>query len=370
MRKVFLNNLPKRASYINWKNSIGYKIKFIYDDIEGEFEILDYKDSYVTISYNNKTYKTHSNKLKSSKIGGIVHDTVRENIGEFKFNIGDTLIKNNVNLTILDMKKVKSKNGEYNYKSYKYHCNNCGHEDWKIESSLINLTQCSCCSNRVVKKGINDIGTTRPDLIKYFKNKNDISKYSKGNMNEVELICPECGFVKMQKVANLSQYGFHCNLCSQSFSYPERFMGNLLNMLNIKFIPEYSPKWISPKRYDFYLPNKQIIIEMDGAWHYIDNNMNGQSKDDIQENDKYKDELAKSNNLKVIRIDSYNSEFNYIKNNILNSELNNVLNLKDVNWSELSNKLGNDKLITDLNNILKKYNINKKELINYIKNNL
>ena len=38
--------LPKKMNKgkecIDWKNSAGYKVHFIYDDIEGELEILNY----------------------------------------------------------------------------------------------------------------------------------------------------------------------------------------------------------------------------------------------------------------------------------------------------------------------------------------
>ena len=36
MRKIFLEELPRHGKYIDWKSSIGYKVKFIYDDIEGD----------------------------------------------------------------------------------------------------------------------------------------------------------------------------------------------------------------------------------------------------------------------------------------------------------------------------------------------
>ena len=40
MRKVFLDELPRggkcvNKNSINWKESIGYKVKFVYDNIEG-----------------------------------------------------------------------------------------------------------------------------------------------------------------------------------------------------------------------------------------------------------------------------------------------------------------------------------------------
>ena len=44
MKKIFLNNLPKRGNgnSIDWVNSIGYSIEFIYKDIEGIFIIKEY----------------------------------------------------------------------------------------------------------------------------------------------------------------------------------------------------------------------------------------------------------------------------------------------------------------------------------------
>ena len=60
MRKMFIENLPRRhgrnGKEIDWKNTIGYKVKFVYDDIEGEVEIIDYENLHVKFLYNNKTY--------------------------------------------------------------------------------------------------------------------------------------------------------------------------------------------------------------------------------------------------------------------------------------------------------------------------
>ena len=43
MKKVFLDELPRKYGFgankdkliVDWNNSIGYKVKFIYDDING-----------------------------------------------------------------------------------------------------------------------------------------------------------------------------------------------------------------------------------------------------------------------------------------------------------------------------------------------
>ena len=45
MNKVDLNNLTYYGNekiIVNWKDSIGEKIPFQYDDIKGELEIVDY----------------------------------------------------------------------------------------------------------------------------------------------------------------------------------------------------------------------------------------------------------------------------------------------------------------------------------------
>ena len=61
MRKVFLEDLPKDKygdDYrINWRKSLNYNVKFIFDDIEGEFKIVDYKTKgqYLYIQYLDHT---------------------------------------------------------------------------------------------------------------------------------------------------------------------------------------------------------------------------------------------------------------------------------------------------------------------------
>ena len=60
MRKVFLDNLPKKNKNINWKLSVGHKVKFIYEDIEGSLKIIKYiiknNHPYLEVEYNDKTY--------------------------------------------------------------------------------------------------------------------------------------------------------------------------------------------------------------------------------------------------------------------------------------------------------------------------
>ena len=74
IKKVFLENLPV------WKDSVGFVIKFIYNDIEGEVKIINHeyivkskrKRNFLTISYNNNEKVISADKLNEGKIGNIL----------------------------------------------------------------------------------------------------------------------------------------------------------------------------------------------------------------------------------------------------------------------------------------------------------
>lgn len=78
---------------------------------------------------------------------------------------------------------------------------------------LMRGNDCPVCSNRVVLYGINDVSTTRPDLVKYFKHKDEARKYTSGSTKYIDVICPECGYEDRVRVSNLSRFGFSCNGC-------------------------------------------------------------------------------------------------------------------------------------------------------------
>lgn len=63
---------------------------------------------------------------------------------------------------------------------------------------------CPVCSNKMVIPGINDIATLRPDLVKYFRNKEDTKKYVPQSGETVELECPDCHTVKKNKNTNIN----------------------------------------------------------------------------------------------------------------------------------------------------------------------
>lgn len=185
-------------------------------------------------------------------------------------------------------------------------------------------------------KGVNDLFTLRPDLVKYFIDTSYPERYTVGSRKYVKLKCPDCGYEKEMTVDTLSSRGFSCNICNdKGYSYPNRFAYSFLNQLPVEnHIKEYSPDWIKPKRYDNYFEyqGKKYILEMDGALHYKD--AYRATYDEVQENDRFKDMMAQKHGIEVIRIECLKSTPMYIRENILNSKLNKIFNLSDYDWDK------------------------------------
>ena len=255
----------------------------------------------------------------------------------FKFSKNEIIEQQNKRVKILDC-FYKYQNGDLNkrIKFYNYQCLTCSYVGEMSEYDIINAKYgCPCCASRIVVYGINDITTTAPWMVKYFIDGHDEAKlYNKTSNKKIYLKCPDCGKIKTTKMTIGNLYyrkSINCD-CGDGVSYPEKFMSNILTYSGVKFIPQYSPKWIKPKRYDFYLLKENVIIEMDGHFHSKENTMNKDTYEDVVKRDKLKDDLAKENNIKVIRIDCKIPNFENIRKNIINSQLSNYINLENVDW--------------------------------------
>lgn len=362
MKKVFLENLPTKIGVganankltIDWVRSVGSFVEFIYNDIAGTVEIIDYnsKESNLTIKYNKNEYNIKASDLKRCKLYRILNKITKD----FKVEIGTNFKDDKRDITITDreyreknyIKKDGSKNN-CSQKWYKYKCNICGYKDgWIVESSLIGKQKSGCAvcckASRIIIKDVNDVATTHPYLVKYFKNIEDAYNYSFGSSKRVWFKCPDCGFEKKLSISQISKDGFSCLKCSDGISYPNKFTFNLLEQLKIKFIPEYSPNWIGQKRYDFYIPSMNLIIEMDGGLGHGKgkHNKNKLTVEELKTIDDYKDEQAKLHGIEVIRIncdyDSMKNRFEHIKQNIISNEkINKSLDLTKIDWNKCNN---------------------------------
>lgn len=269
--------------------------------------------------------------------------------GEFKYNIGDIIKDSSRELEIIDryyVKKEKKKNGKTyssNDKWYRYKCLRCGNEDSVIEYSLHSQNcgcNACCVPPRKIVKGINDISTTAPWMMRYIKDDEYITNNAKYSKVKTKMVCPDCGRVHMKSALNVyANHGLSCP-CSDNWSYPNKFMYAVLEDANIHFQAEKIFDWSLGKIYDDYIEynGKTIIIEMQGAQHF-DRCISEKSRTlkEEKENDSLKMEIALNNGIDYyFQIDARKSDCIFLKESIIDSGLLNVLNVSDgdINWSK------------------------------------
>ena len=322
----------------DWMSSSNKNITIIHNSVPYIFKIIRYDKSNKKLTLINDKQKEFT-IMTNSLINKNVYDLLEMRNLDFKFEINDSVITSKKNYIILNQKRI---NG---IKTYTCKCNKCNGIIDISESHLNDRTLgCAYCSNQKVLIGFNDIKTTRPDLIKYLKNEEDGFKYTCGSAKRINLKCPLCSYEKEMVVNKLSTRGFSCSRCSDNISYSEKFMMNLLEQLNIKFIRQLSKKhfkWCNNFLYDFYIDinNTQIIIETHGKQHYEENGfhkLNNSSLENEFNNDYVKYQIAKvfGNINEYIELDCRKSELTWIKNQILKSKLPQLLNFieNDIDW--------------------------------------
>lgn len=222
--------------------------------------------------------------------------------------------------------------------------NLCGYE-WDVRPySFLCGSRCpKCARNFEIVIGKNDLWTTHPHCAKLLKNLNDGFKYSHGSRSKVDWICPECGIVINKKISAAIQNGLCCRFCSRYNSFPNRFMGAILDSLGVYYIAEKTFDWSNRKKYDFYVPDKNLIIEMFGLQHYeqcyFRKNEKQRTLQEEQENDSWKESIAKKHGVKnYFIIDSRKSEIEWIKQSLIESDLSKIIDFTNIDWDDCYHK--------------------------------
>lgn len=152
--------------------------------------------------------------------------------------------------------------------------------------------------------------------------------------------CPICGNIKNISPDAVLRNGFGCRKCSDGISYPEKFMMSLLDQLDVEYTTQYSPSWITDRRYDFYLPDYNCIIETHGLQHYEETNLiklGVRTLKKEQDNDILKENVAKQNGIiNYFIIDCRESNVKWIKNHIIDSGIQNLLHFTEesIDWNK------------------------------------
>lgn len=256
---------------------------------------------------------------------------------EYFYNVGDV-----VNGLLITEQCYKTERSGNKKKAYKYKCLTCGfdcgecykkgvyHAEHIItESNLKSGAGCVVCSkNGVVTPFINSIHVMVPFVEKFLVNKEDALKYSPNSNLKLQCKCINCGREYERECAKLTYYGVPC-ICEDGFSYPEKFMFKVLQQLKINFKPQYYLQ-DSLYRYDFYLTDYNIILEVNGIQHYKQK----WERDEV-ENDIKKKEFAFLCGFtedNYIVLDCRESNLNFIKSSILNSKLNEIFSFDNVDF--------------------------------------
>ena len=340
---------PKKdnGKYIDWEQCVGLYIPFVCNNnIHGKLHIIDYDPN------NHDKFIVEFNGRKKSLGKHLIK------YGEFT----DLVIN-------AELKQLYKPDEIVEIKKYPYEIKiiNYGVQTKNKKESIIYTCICPKCKH-IFKRGQsqfkehgcpncfiaeNNITNTAPWMISYFPGGYDeAKKYTRSSNKEIVPICPHCGkkHNRSMKISSLYLKGMSCS-CSSSISYPEKFMTSLLNQLNIDFIYQPTTKYLGfskdiNRKYDFFIREKSLIIETNGIQHYEDVK-NWTSADEQKEIDKEKMQLAKANEIiNYIVIDCRYSNQNYIKKNIMKSNLPRLLHFTkdDIDWDKCGHNDGNDKI--------------------------
>ena len=329
------DNLPMdNKNKIIWKDiHVGFILKTKHEKYGyNDFEFIGYKKGMLVLQYNLKKYEIKTTHFTNGNIGRLVGLYG----SDFKVKINQVIKDDKRDLIIIDTTHKKENNGQ-KQKYCNYHCNKCGNEGWIRERHLLSGGGCNACSKhrKIAVTGINTIYDITPWMMDLGVNIEDAKKYTPNSHSKIIVKCPYCGKEKITTPNKIYiNKSIKCGFCNDNTSYPEKIIKIILNKLNVKYKVQYSPDWIKPKRYDFYLPDYNIIIETHGRQHYDENSF-GVLKETII-NDKYKMDMALENNIiDYIIIDCRISDIDWIKENILKSKLNKIFDLSKINWDEI-----------------------------------
>lgn len=264
-----------------------------------------------------------------------------------------------------------------------HRCKIDGYE-WSVTPhNILNGQKCPICSGKIVgnpPEYKNSIWASEyKNFLSRYLSEEQMKSYTPHTRKRIDITCPDCGRQHYNvQIFDLSRSGLVCT-CSDGQSYPNKFMYNFLSQLKIEYEIEYSTDWSNGRKYDVFIPLLNCIIENHGEQHYKECTLTRRTLKEEQENDKYKEYLAKENGIShYIVIDCSKSEVEFIKKSILKSRLPSLLsfNSEMINWEEcdkfatsnlikIAAELWNEGLTTK--NIADKFKVAKETIVIYLK---
>lgn len=368
-------DLPKRQfgnkEIIDWINMNNAKVRFNYKGIKGVLNVSFYERCKggvkLKVVYKDKTQIIFNTNFIKGKIGVLIGEISKNH----KYEVGD--IVNNI--TVLEQLRRKDSRG-HNILSYKVKCNETG----KIfQQTQYNIAYGYGSPYAAGKKVWEDNWLhNEKHLIPLLKKPEDAKKYSIGSDAKILCICPNCNKEKYVIARNLYFYGISCPYCRPFLSYPEKFIMAYLEVVSIRYIHQF--KLGELRRYiDFYLPDDNLAIEVNGEQHYRDN-QNSKWENSYEKSiisDEIKRKYCIDNQINLLEIDGSKSYFNYLMKSVNDSILPKITTeIKLKMMSQIADRrfnknefliLNDYKLGLSSNYISNKYNVSVKHVTNIAK---
>lgn len=299
------------------------------------------------IRCENKTKISLEDIEKSPACSNCLRLGLIKKIPELAYNIGD--IVNNLEI-IGYSKDYPDKRKHRDGILYICQCLKDGYVIFLPKNKLERGDGCPVCSNHIIIPGINDIWTTNVALGNLLANPEDGFKYAQNSNKKVLFRCPNCGKEEYYQINYINRKKiFPCPICGDGFSYPEKFLMSLMDFLNIPVERQKRFVWSDRYIYDFYFKDKNIIIECHGGQHYEEIKLfNKNKKISQQEIDIKKRELAEQQNIKYIELNCSKSDFDFIRNSIIKSNVFDILGIKEekIDWKQVLYKIEKSKAKT------------------------
>ena len=329
------------------ENVIGRKFGklLVLEQIEDEISPCGHKNAMYRCLCDCKMEceKRRSELRQSSKCPTCAQKTINEKLTKTHTQYLLELSKLNIAIQPIEQYQTSKK-------KIKHKCNICGHGshgEWLVRpSALLEHPGCPICAGKQVgspPEYKNSIWASEyREYFSQFLTEEQMKSVTPGSSTKkLDAVCPTCGRHKRITAANLKN-GIRC-ICEDGCSYPEKFFYEFLRQSNVDFDYHKTFEWSkqdnrTAMEYDFYIPVIRTIVELNGKQHYCGFG-HFQKLEDIQNNDRLKQELALQNGIEhYVVIDCSKSEQAFIVNNIAASVLPGLLNMKvfTINWEQCS----------------------------------
>ena len=340
---VDLSSLPRmggESTKIYWTKCYDLEVPFSYEGIKDVIKIIKpLPNRKLLIIYNKKEMEVSNDSIKECKLSYIVGLKTHD----FKYCVGEVIEYSNGKLEVLNTYHKEK------YKKHKYYtvkCLICGGIYNIAEEKIEHIKYCSYCCGKKLLVGFNDMWTTNFKQASWLLNPEDGYKYMQSSSKvELDWKCPVCGEILRKSPNDVHERGLCCPKCKNITSYPNRFMYHFIRQLTDNVTREKLFDWSEGRKYDIYFDDK-YICEAHGIQHYEETGFTTKTLKEEQENDRFKEENALKNGIKeYIIIDCRYSDFDYIKQNTLNSRFSVLYDLSKIDWIKLENDINNNILL-------------------------